>query len=108
MHNNKLGNIKIAVHAYIYLLKHSNKEDVVLYAQELVKTRCVNGKAKEGGLRDDQCVGGGFWIHFNPGQSYRSREPLVSDCSHLPGCYLLRGVMERGLWHSAQNSNSTW
>lgn len=31
-----LGYVKIAVHAYVYLLWHSEVKDVVLYAQELI------------------------------------------------------------------------
>lgn len=31
------GYVKIAVHAYIYLLSKTPQDDVVLYAQELIK-----------------------------------------------------------------------
>lgn len=31
-----MGYVKIAVHAYVYLLWHSQVKDVVLYAQELI------------------------------------------------------------------------
>lgn len=78
MHKRRLGNIKIATHAYIYLLTHSNKEDAVLYAQELVKCRSLPFKERDGGPRDDQCARAGIRGCFGSKQSHRTREPLVS------------------------------